>query len=32
LAAYLIDTYRDAIVRLERPAFVEDEHAAPATT
>jgi hypothetical protein len=32
LAAYLVGAYRDSVVRLERPAFVEDEHPAPDTT
>ena len=31
LAAYLVGAYRDTVVRLERPPFVEDEHAAPDT-
>ena len=31
LAAYLVGAYRDAVVRLERPAFVEDEHPVPDT-
>jgi hypothetical protein len=31
LAAYLVGAYRDTVVRLERAAFVEDEHPAPET-
>jgi hypothetical protein len=31
LASYLVGAYRDTVVRLEHPAFVEDEHPATGT-
>jgi hypothetical protein len=29
VAAYLVGAYRDTVVGLERPAFVQDQHPAP---